>query len=40
VDGNSATEVAAELGATAATVRQAKSRVLRRLKQIVGDLSD
>jgi RNA polymerase sigma-70 factor (ECF subfamily) len=40
VDGNPATEVAAEMGTTAAAVRQAKSRVLRRLKQAVGDLPD
>jgi RNA polymerase sigma-70 factor (ECF subfamily) len=40
VDGHPATEVAAEMGTTAAAVRQAKSRVLRRLKQAVGDLPD
>ena len=33
-------QVAEEFGATAAAVRQAKSRVLRRLKQLVGDLGD
>ena len=37
VDGNPAVRVAEELGATAAAVRQARSRVLRRLKQVVGD---
>ncbi len=37
VDGNQATEVARELGATAAAVRQARSRVLRRLRQMVGE---
>ena len=40
VDGNSAADVAAELGTTPAAVRQAKSRVLRRLKQVVGDVPD
>src|SRR5262249_38045346 len=40
VDGNTATAVAEEMGTTSAAVRQAKSRVLRRLKQIVGDLPD
>ncbi len=37
VDGNRAVEVAQEFGATAAAVRQARSRVLRRLKEVVGD---
>src|SRR5262249_12241631 len=40
VDGNLASSVAEEFGATAAAVRQAKSRVLRRIKQLVGDLAD
>jgi RNA polymerase sigma-70 factor (ECF subfamily) len=40
VDGNPAPAVAAELGTTPVSVRQAKSRVLRRLKQLVGDLHD
>jgi RNA polymerase sigma-70 factor (ECF subfamily) len=40
VDGNPATDVAAELGTTPACVRQAKSRVLRRLRQLVGDIHD
>lgn len=40
VDGNPAGAVAAEFGATPAAVRQVKSRVLRRLKQVVGDLAD
>jgi RNA polymerase sigma-70 factor (ECF subfamily) len=40
VDGNPAPQVAEELGATPAAVRQVKSRVLRRLKQLVGDLAD
>ena len=40
VDGNSAAAVAIEFGATPGTVRQAKWRVLRRLKQIVGDVAD
>ena len=39
VDGNSATAVAEEFGATPAAVRQIKSRILRRLKQIVGDVA-
>jgi hypothetical protein len=37
-DGQSPTVVAEELGMTAAAVRQAKSRVLRRLRQQLGDL--
>jgi RNA polymerase sigma-70 factor (ECF subfamily) len=40
VDGNPAPNVAQEFGTTSAAVRQAKSRVLRRLKQLVGDLPD
>jgi RNA polymerase sigma-70 factor (ECF subfamily) len=40
IDGNSATLVAEEFASTPAAVRQAKSRVLRRLKQLVGDLAD
>ena len=40
VDGNSATAVAEEFGATPAAVRQIKSRILRRLKQIVGDVAE
>ena len=35
--GRSATDVAAELGLTAAAVRQAKSRLLRRLRRQLGD---
>jgi RNA polymerase sigma-70 factor (ECF subfamily) len=38
VDGRSAPEAAAELGQTPAAVRQAKSRVLRRLKQELGEV--
>ncbi|APW59073.1 RNA polymerase sigma factor [Paludisphaera borealis] len=38
VDGLSVDAVARDLGVTPAAVRQAKSRVLRRLKQEVGDL--
>ena len=38
VDGQSPTDVAVELGISAAGVRVAKSRVLRRLKQEIGDL--
>src|SRR5262249_55002301 len=40
VDGNTATAVAAEVCATAASARQNKSRILRRLKQVVGDLAE
>jgi RNA polymerase sigma-70 factor (ECF subfamily) len=40
VDGNPAPQVAEEFGLTPAAVRQIKSRVLRRLKQLVGDLPD
>ena len=39
-DGRPAPQVAEEFGMTPAAVRQAKSRVLRRLKQLVGDLPD
>jgi RNA polymerase sigma-70 factor (ECF subfamily) len=38
VDGQTATAVAAELGMTASAVRMAKSRVLRRLREELGDL--
>jgi RNA polymerase sigma-70 factor (ECF subfamily) len=40
IDGRRSGDVAAEMGATAAAVRQAKSRVLRRLREVVGDLVD
>jgi RNA polymerase sigma-70 factor (ECF subfamily) len=40
VDGNPAQAVAQEFDTTPAAIRQAKSRVLRRLKQLVGDLAD
>ena len=40
VDGRSPAEVAADLGVTPAAVRQAKSRVLRRLREELGDLID
>jgi RNA polymerase sigma-70 factor (ECF subfamily) len=40
VDGNPATAVAEEFATTAAAVRQNKSRILRRLKQVVGDLAE
>jgi RNA polymerase sigma-70 factor (ECF subfamily) len=40
VDDRAAAAVAEELGTTANNVRQAKSRVLRRLRQEVGDLLD
>ena len=40
VDGRPPAELAAELGMTPAAIRQAKSRVLRRLKREVGDLLD
>ena len=40
VDGATPADVAAELGISAAGVRQAKSRVLRRLKEEVGDLAE
>jgi RNA polymerase sigma-70 factor (ECF subfamily) len=36
--GHSATEAAVELGMTSMAVRQAKSRVLRRLRKQLGDL--
>jgi RNA polymerase sigma-70 factor (ECF subfamily) len=38
VDGQSASDVAAELGMTAVAVRKAKSRVLHRLREEAGDL--
>jgi RNA polymerase sigma-70 factor, ECF subfamily len=38
VDGQATSLVAAELGLTPASVRQAKSRILRRLRQQLGDL--
>lgn len=37
VDGRPSTEIAEDLGMTAAAVRQAKSRVLRRLKDLLGE---
>ena len=40
IDDRSPPDVAAEMGVTPAAVRQAKSRVLRRLKEEVGDLLD
>jgi RNA polymerase sigma-70 factor (ECF subfamily) len=40
VDGQPAAAVAGEFGTTAAAVRQAKARVLRRLKEVVGILPD
>ncbi len=40
VDGNSAPSVAEEFRTTPAAVRQTKARVLRRLKQVVGDVAD
>jgi RNA polymerase sigma-70 factor (ECF subfamily) len=40
VEGRTTAEVAAQTGVSAAAVRQAKSRVLRRLKEEVGDLAD
>jgi RNA polymerase sigma-70 factor (ECF subfamily) len=40
VDGASATDIATEFRTTSAAVRQAKSRILRRLKQVVGDLPE
>lgn len=38
IDGRSPTDVAGELGMTAGNIRQAKSRVLRRIRQELGDL--
>jgi RNA polymerase sigma-70 factor (ECF subfamily) len=38
LDGRSPASLAAELGMTAPAIRQAKARVLRRLKEAVGDL--
>jgi RNA polymerase sigma-70 factor (ECF subfamily) len=40
VDGHAPADIAAELGVSAAAVRQAKSRILRRLKEEMGDLID
>jgi RNA polymerase sigma-70 factor (ECF subfamily) len=40
LDGRPATEVAADLGVTPAAVRKAKSRVLHRLKERLGDAID
>jgi RNA polymerase sigma-70 factor (ECF subfamily) len=40
VDGQPAAAVAAEFGTTPAAVRQAKARVLRRLKEVVGIVAD
>jgi RNA polymerase sigma-70 factor (ECF subfamily) len=40
VDGSPASVVAEEFGTTSAAVRQAKARVLRRLKEAVGDVCD
>jgi hypothetical protein len=40
VDGNSPTAIAKEFGCTLGMVRQAKWRILRRLKQIVGDVAE
>lgn len=40
IDGRRPADVAADLGVTSAAVRMAKSRVLRRVKQEVGDLVD
>ncbi len=39
VEGHTPTEVAAKTGVSAAAVRKAKSRILRRLKEEVGDLA-
>jgi RNA polymerase sigma-70 factor (ECF subfamily) len=38
IDGRSPTDLAGELGMTAGNIRQAKSRVLRRIRQELGDL--
>lgn len=40
VDGSTAAAVAVEFGATSAAVRQIKSRILRRLNQILGDVGE
>jgi RNA polymerase sigma-70 factor (ECF subfamily) len=40
LDGRSPSSLTAELGMTAVAIRQAKARVLRRLKEEVGDLLD
>ena len=39
VEGHSPAEVAAEMGITPSAIRQAKSRVLRRLKEELGELT-
>jgi RNA polymerase sigma-70 factor (ECF subfamily) len=38
VEGHSPAEIAAELGVTPAAVRKTKSRILRRLREEVGEL--
>ena len=40
IEGRSPVELTADLGMTPAAIRQAKSRVLRRLRQEMGDLLD
>lgn len=40
VDGQSPADVASELGMSGAAVRQSKSRILRRLREEVGDLTE
>jgi RNA polymerase sigma-70 factor (ECF subfamily) len=40
VDGQVASDIAAELGMSSAAVRQAKSRILRRLREELGELLD
>jgi RNA polymerase sigma-70 factor (ECF subfamily) len=40
VDGHAPADVAAELGVSPAAIRKAKSRVLHRLRQEIGDLAD
>jgi RNA polymerase sigma-70 factor (ECF subfamily) len=40
IDGRAPAALADELGMTSAAIRQAKSRVLRRLKQEMGELLD
>jgi RNA polymerase sigma-70 factor (ECF subfamily) len=37
VDGHAPADIAADLGVTPAAVRQAKSRILRRLKEVIGE---
>jgi RNA polymerase sigma-70 factor (ECF subfamily) len=39
VEGESPTDIAAELGVTPAAIRKAKSRVLRRLREEIGDVA-